>query len=188
MTNVEATTSVSPPADVTARPLRAPRSDHEFITLLELYKENCTHGRHIESQRSAVSSMFLTAAGVLLSVVGALKLAPGTLPLAICVIGLAYFAKRFVKMYSLTYHETSRRRRHYRERMEEISGAEHCPPLISGVTLRHHWAGTFDLVLLIGTVVSLAVLIKTATTYQVCMLGNGQDSILLALLADCAPR
>lgn len=78
--------------------LRAPRSDYEFTTMLELYKEHCAHGRHLESQRSTVASMFLTASGILLSVAGALKLSLASLPLAICVVGLAYYAKQFVRV------------------------------------------------------------------------------------------
>lgn len=69
-----------------AETLRLPKSSHELEVLIELYKENCVHGRHIEAQRSVVATMFLTSSGILLSIIGALKFKPESLLLAVCVI------------------------------------------------------------------------------------------------------
>lgn len=149
-----------------ASPPRPPRSAHELPVLIELYKEHCAHGRHIESQRSAVASMFLTATGILLSVIGALEFGPGSLPLAASVIGLAYFAKKFVATYAAKWDETGQRRRHYRAQMEQISGAAQGPPASSGGTLRRHWERTFDIVLAIGLVVTLIIVAKAISTYR----------------------
>jgi hypothetical protein len=40
-------------------------------TLIELYKNQCAHGRHIERQHQAIASLLFTAGGALVAVKGA---------------------------------------------------------------------------------------------------------------------
>ena len=65
--------------------------------------------------------MFLTGAGALIAVMGAMKFSWQTFPLALCVIFLGIYAKIFVGVYAIKWTELSDRRNHYREEMERLS-------------------------------------------------------------------
>ena len=90
--------------------------------IVELYKEQCAHGRHTETQRHAASSMFLTAAGALIAVIGAMKFTWQAAPLAVCVVFLGVYAHRFIGVYERKWDELSYRRNHYRELMQSETG------------------------------------------------------------------
>jgi hypothetical protein len=51
-------------------PARQP-GDLQLPVLIELYKKQCAHGRHIEWQRQAIASLLFTAGGALVAVQGA---------------------------------------------------------------------------------------------------------------------
>jgi hypothetical protein len=164
---------------------RKPKSDHEFSALLEIYKEHCAHGRHLETQRSAVASMFLAASGVLLSVAGALDFKLASLPLAVCVIGMAYFAKQFISVYAEKWDETCERRRYYREQMEELSGAERGNFVKSSRRLRRYWEWTFNAILVIGTVITFLILVRGYATNNLCTSDTSGAIQMLKPFADC---
>lgn len=167
---------------------RKPKSDHEFAALLEMYKEHCAHGRHLETQRSAVASMFLTASGVLLSVAGALEFKLASLPLAACVVGMAYFAKQFISVYAEKWDETCERRRYYREQMEELSGAKRGQFSKGSRRLRRYWVWTFNAVLVVGTVTTLLIVGKGYATYALCDSGSSGAVQILKPLAECPSK
>jgi hypothetical protein len=50
-------------------PARQP-GDLQLPVLIELYKKQCAHGRHIEWQRQAIASLLFTAGGALVAVKG----------------------------------------------------------------------------------------------------------------------
>jgi hypothetical protein len=84
--------------------------------LLDLYKENTTHGRQHETQRQLVTGGVAALTAALLSAMAALKFHPATLPLAMFVIFAGIVGKRFSQKfyerfrYHMTLAETFRTR------------------------------------------------------------------------------
>lgn len=128
--------------------------------LSELYKEQCAHGRHTETQRQAVSSIFITFFGVFISVIGARNFALSTLPLALCIVALGYYAQQFLKVYEQRWDELSHRRTHYRREMQVLTGVS---SIKEGVKkprprLRNYWRMTFLVMSIIGAMLSAIIL------------------------------
>jgi hypothetical protein len=96
--------------------------------LLELYKEQCTHGRHTESQRHLVTAMFLTASGALLTIVSYNKFETWVWPLAgsVCVLGL--IGMGFAHVFEIKWEESGLRRNHYRKQVESLTGIDTYDP------------------------------------------------------------
>lgn len=129
--------------------------------LLELYKEQCSHGRHTEAQRHLVTAMFLTAAGALLTIVSFNHFARWTWPLAACVCVLGLLGLGFARVFEIKWNELSRRRNYYREQVEDLAGieampedyvprhlkADELPPKHKFSRLRVYWRLTFVFVI-----------------------------------------
>jgi hypothetical protein len=164
-----------------------PRVDEglKVQAMLEFYKEQCVHGRHIEAQRHAVAAMFLGAAGILLSVVGALRFSLQSLPLALCIVGLGIFAKRFIARYAEKWDDLKRRRRQYREAIQGplgIAGAERADDGKRGI--RDYWRHTFTAVIVAGAI--CLALTATIAWVRTRPCGPGADGVaLLEQLAGC---
>lgn len=95
--------------------------------LLDLYKEQCSHGRHTESQRHLVTAMVLTAAGALLAVVSSNGFQPWAWPLAACVALLGLLGLGFARVYEIKWDEAGRRRNYYREQLQDLAGIASMP-------------------------------------------------------------
>jgi hypothetical protein len=146
--------------------------ERKLHALLTLYSEQCTHGRHTELQRHAVSAMFLTAAGVFISVIGAMKFTLSMAPLACCVILLGFYARRFVREYENKWDQAGMRRNRYRADIEKLiypppspEGQGQNQPAADGSkkthTLRGYWRNTFTAVVVAGAVCLLIIVVKS---------------------------
>lgn len=132
--------------------------------LLELYKEQCSHGRHTEGQRHLVSAMFLTAAGVLLTVASTNKFSLEMWPICVSVSTLGLLGLMFSRVYEIKWDETGVRRHYYREQLEDLTGILPIPlgfvprssPLAKApkkkpfARLRIYWRLTFLFVIVVG--------------------------------------
>lgn len=80
--------------------------------LMEFYKENTTQGRQLESQRQFVTAIFLTLAGAILAAIATLKLTIGSLPLALMLLPLGWYGRKFTQKYweRFEYHMEYARR------------------------------------------------------------------------------
>lgn len=125
-------------------------SSKRLQVITELYKEQCAHGRHTETQRHAASAMFLAFAGALMAVIGAMKFAWQAAPLAVCLIFLGSYARRFIGVYERKWDELSFRRAHYRKLMQGETGLQPIDETIDPAArnrglprLRDYWKQTF---------------------------------------------
>lgn len=161
--------------------------------LLEFYKEQCAHGRHTETQRHGVATMFLGAAGILLSVIGALRFSLYSIPLALCVVWLGLFGNRFIFRYGVKWDELSERRNHYRKEIQKVLSIPDAkaPSHPGRQTIRSYWQLTF---LAIAAVGALCGLLAALAAYQRTLPcpAERESRSLRAQLAGCeageAPR
>ena len=133
--------------------------DKETLTAcLELYKEQCTHGRHTEAQRQLVATFLFTAAGALVAVMGTLHFSIHCLPIAILLFCLGVFGYHFVRIYEIKWTETSERRNDYRTKIQKIlPGTEPTGANATHGTLRQFWRRAFIGVWIVGVVCFLIV-------------------------------
>jgi hypothetical protein len=130
----------------------------KLAPLLEFYKEQCSHGRHIESQRQAACTLLLTAGGALIALMGTLKFSIHCAPIACLLFALGWFGKRFVQVYELKWEESSERRNYYREAIETVTGISNPQVARAPGTLRKFWRGTFDGLIFTGVLCLLIVI------------------------------
>ena len=126
--------------------------ENRLAPLIEFYKEQCTHGRHTETQRQAAGALLLAAAGGLIAIMGTLRFSIHCFPLAFLVVGLGIFGWLFMRVFEDKWTGTEERRNHYRKDVERI--AEILPPEVAGSShsLRRFWRGTFHAVTVTGIV------------------------------------
>jgi hypothetical protein len=118
--------------------------------LLELYKEQCTHGRHIESQRQEITAILFTLAAALITLMGVLNFTFYSFPIGFLLFLVGALGWRFMQRYVEKWNETDKRRTFYRKKIESLA-------LISctGVTnspgrLRTLWKLIFAAIMVIG--------------------------------------
>jgi len=89
--------------------------------LLEMYKENTAHGRHLETQRQLVSGFVLALAGAVLAALATLKFEVGAcVALGLVLIGAGLMGTAFSLVQYGKYTESRRRWRGARERLEQL--------------------------------------------------------------------
>ena len=116
-----------------------------------LYNEQCAHGRHTETQRSALTTILLSASGVLVALMGTLKFSIHCIPVAFALISTGLLGRRFVDIYEKKWIETGDRRNFYRDEMQRTGGFG--PPKDSNSTkgqLRKLWRNAFSGVVIFG--------------------------------------
>ena len=134
-------------------------------TLIEFYKEHCSHGRHTETQRQAAGTLLMTIGGALIALMGALQFSIHCLPLAFLLIGVGIFGRRFMQVFEIKWKETEDRRNFYRGKIQEITTIPTPPVKGSSGTARKFWRNTFNGVTLIGVVCLLIVSVVVAARY-----------------------
>jgi len=145
-----------------------PEERDRLGTLIELYKEQCSHGRHTEAQRQAAGTLLLTAGGALIALMGALQFSIHCAPIAGLLLGLGVFGKRFMGVFEKKWEETSGRRDFYRTEIERITGTPTPNVTSSKGLLRAFWKRTFDAVVITGIVCLLLVgtVVSVRSTHQ----------------------
>src|SRR5881296_1940709 len=102
--------------------MSSPEGPPNLNALLEFYKEQCSHGRHTEAQREAVSRLLLTAAAALFAVMGTLNFSILSAPVALLFFALGILGRRFMRIYEEKWKEAEYRRNHYRTEIERVGG------------------------------------------------------------------
>lgn len=117
-----------------------------------LYNEQCAHGRHTETQRATLTTILLSAAGVLVGLIGTLKFSIHCIPVTFALISTGLLGRRFVEIYEQKWEETSDRRNFYRGEMETIGrfGTPTVVPNSSKKQLRRLWRHAFSGVVIFG--------------------------------------
>jgi len=88
--------------------------------LIEVYKEQCTHGRHHEAQRTAMSNLILIAAtGIIAFVTFDDKLNLFDLPIALFLVILGLFGALFSVKFGERFKHHSSRSREIRNQLDE---------------------------------------------------------------------
>jgi hypothetical protein len=95
-------------------------ADSAITVLMDLYKENTTHGRQHETQRQLVTAAIVALDASLLAVMSALKFHPASLPLAAVVTMTGFIGKRFSEKFfeRFKYHTTMAK--WFRERLNAM--------------------------------------------------------------------
>lgn len=118
--------------------------------ITQLYKEQSDHGRHIETQRHALTAMLLTLAGALLAASAVLRFQLESLPLSVLIILIGILGRKFVLIYTVKWKEISARRDHYRVLLQEGATIDDAPSGGSAGTLRKLWMKVFVIVIWLG--------------------------------------
>lgn len=168
--------------------------DDQKTAYLELYKEQCTHGRHIESQRQTMASMLLVFAGGLLAADATLRFSIFTFPLSLGVCLLACAGYRLITIFGNKWDETRKRRDDYRMKLlaieterDQTNGTPDSHGTASHGMLRRGWRTIFVFTGIVG-ILALAI-----TFAQICLKERAcpapeQPLSLAAQLADCGAR
>jgi hypothetical protein len=128
-----------------------PLSEEKTVdVLIELYNEQCEHGRHIEKQRQEVTNLLLTLSGALIALMGILKLTKYCFPLAGFLILIGVLGWLFMRAFERKWDESGERRNFYRRQIEQLTQIETPPPPQNRKTLRKLWEGISILVIVIG--------------------------------------
>jgi hypothetical protein len=160
-------------------PVSNEEKQRQLQALLALYGEQCAHGRHTETQRHGVSVMFLTIAGVFLSVIGSMGFSLSMSPLAVGIILLGLYAHKFVAEFEKKWETASRKRDHYRwaitdlTKIKDAPGSKKRPQVpdadaskepVAGASkekvLRVYWRRTFLAVIAAGVTCLLIIIVK----------------------------
>lgn len=155
----------------------------QLQVLVELYKEQCAQGRHAEAQRHTVSAMMFTLCAALIAVMGTMKFELSAAPLAVCVIALGLYARRFVSAFEAKWDQLSRRQKYYREQMQALAGVDPVPEAVDKAAigrdgkprLRRYWRRSFDGLAVIG-LLCLAVIAWRASPWQEEIGGEGRTA------------
>ncbi|VWX51181.1 hypothetical protein [Novosphingobium sp. 9U] len=130
----------------------------QFIT--DLYKEQCTHGRHTEAQRQFMAGTLLILSGILLSMIAALHFDITAMPIALTLVALALCAKKCIAVFEMKREELTARRDHYRFEAEKITGTEVFAPAANGRNMQrlsNQWNKLFNFVLVLGILLTLII-------------------------------
>jgi hypothetical protein len=128
--------------------------------LINFYNEQCTHGRHTESQRQGITTILAGAAAGLIGLMGTLKFSLYSLPFAILIILIGVFGWQFMQIYHYKWEELSTRRDSYRK---EIESEANIAPVGGGASkgrLRKLWKATFLGIILFGITCAGIVLVQ----------------------------
>ena len=102
-----------------------PYNDGLRSTFLAFYQENCTHGRHHETQRSTVAAILLSiAAGVTSVVTYDRALNHYDIPLTCFVILLGVFGVLFSRTHYLLFRMHMDRAAGYRDALDDLIGSD----------------------------------------------------------------
>jgi hypothetical protein len=86
--------------------------------LIEMHKEQVTHGRHTETQRLEVTKFILAAAAALVGVMGVLKFSIHCIPVAAGVIYLGWFGRQITNTFIERFDGHMRRARALRQAVD----------------------------------------------------------------------
>lgn len=102
-------------------PTLPPDFPQAVTTLLELYKENTAHGRHLETQRQLVSGLVLTVAAAVIGALAALKFLEGVcFLLGWVLVGFGLLGTAFSIVQYGKYTQNRERFRALRNRLNEL--------------------------------------------------------------------
>jgi len=135
-----------------------------LTTLVELYKEQCDHGRHTESQRQEATNLLILLTTALLALMGVLHFSkyPSLLfSMLIILFGLlGYF---FMRAFERKWDESADRRNFYRKHIENLANfdpnnpkphpnIEPPPSPENRKTLRKFWKGVSLSIIVLGVI------------------------------------
>lgn len=137
--------------------------------LLELYKEQTSQGRHTETQRQQVTQLIIGVTTALLGVMAALKFSVHCLPLAVAMIYLGGFGRRFTSTYIERFDGHMGRARVLRKAVDQEVASGLVQSLFDGnpVTktgrVRNYWLGLHRAIQILGFVCLALNLLSVGT-------------------------
>jgi hypothetical protein len=139
---------------------------------LELYKEQTAHGRHTEMQRQQMTQLILTISTALLGVMAALKFSIHCLPLALAMIYLGSFGRRFTLAYVERFDGHMSRARALRKAVDQqvaSGGAQNIfdnNPVTKSTRLREFWLGLHRAIQILGAICVIVNLLAVGTRIE----------------------
>ena len=136
---------------------------------MELYKEQTSQSRHIETQRQQVTQLILTVTTALLGVMAALKFSIYCLPLAAALIYLGGFGRRFTLTYVERFDGHMNRARALRKAIDQevaSGGAQSIfddNPVTRKARLRDFWLRFHVAVQILGAICLILNLLAVGT-------------------------